>query len=632
MKKIISILLAAFSVCGLAANDYNILDQPAPAGPVAAISSGTIDGVTITNSTLGGAWQTNSCIELGLSLVDQGYSPAWSSGGGVVNQITGSNVLQHALRRAKMPCSIYYSAGKAGDTVAGALSRWPTDVAARNPLPGTVWYLNGGNDINTVSTAADIETILTTMQSGFAATWSLSNSLGTRFILQSLPDNGTWSARRNEASGAFGSAYYRYMAYWRWNRYEQEFARRQNIRFVNLAAAYSWPDRQIPKTCTSISVTSNVVTATCNSHGFSTGDVVYNSSASDATWLVLTGIAITNTGSNTFTYPFTHANGSAAQAGAFNRSNVLPNLWSDSPALVHFNPAGAVKGSNITYETLTTGEMDTLVFTEGDSENIVGAGIAAVTDQNVLNRGMMEGTAGTKTGTAVSHTGNVGTGWNSDVVSGNPTAVTLSQVERTEPGRVQMQDQQISIQASGANCEYRLRMAHALPTDWTATAAKSVGDWVSPTVGTGLFYVAVVAGTTSGSQPTWPTTPGDVVTDGTVKWEARRGWINNAAEQYRLGAEYTIVSLSSADALLSMSYGLFDESTSANSILDGSHVQNAVGPGYIAGENGFFSTPAASIPAGMTAPTPALKLWVKAGSTVVIKFGRASWYRATLTP
>jgi hypothetical protein len=42
---------------------------------------------------------------------------------------------------------------------------------------------------------------------------------------------------------------------------------------------------------------------------------------------------------------------------------------------------------------------------------------------------------------------------------------------------------------------------------------------VKPTVGNGRYYVATTGGTSSGTEPTWPTTPGDTVTDGsTLVW------------------------------------------------------------------------------------------------------------------
>jgi len=597
-------------------------------GVVDAADAGAFDryATQANQNTMG------SIIELGLSLVDQGYSPQWATGGGVVNQISGVNVLAHALRRAKMPRVIDYNAGKSGDTITGALSRVEADIAGRIPLPGWVWYLNGGNDVNVVNNASDVETTLLAMKRDFNATWVKINALGMRMALQSLPDNGTWSQRRNEQAGTFATSYLRYHTYWRWNRYQMEFARRYLLKFANLAAGFSYPDRQLPKTCTGITVASNVATATVTGHGYTTGDSVTNSTAADATYIVLSPVAITVIDPNTFTYTFAHANGSAASGGSFVRGNTIAGLFSDSPNNIHFNPAGAMKGSNLTYEALKNDVMDTLVFSEGDACNLVGAGLASITDQDVINRGMMMGTGGTKTGTAVSHTGNVATGWNSDVVAGNPTAIVCSQVQRNEAGRVQMQDQQISIQASASNCEYRFRMAHALPTTWTAAASKSIGNWVMPTVANGYFYVAVKgsAVNTGATEPLWPRTPGSTVVDGSITWECRLGWINNSAEMYRLGAEYTIVSLSQADALLSMSFGLFDEVSSTNSILDGTHIQNTVGPGYIAGENGFFSTVPAVIPASMTAPNVALKVWVKANTTVVIKFGRASWYPTTL--
>lgn len=584
------------------------------------------------NLDLAGMTSRGSLIEMGLSLVDQGYAPQWSSGGGVVRQITNANVLQHAIRRARVPYSIYYSAGKAGDTVTGTLARWNSDVLARLPLPGWVSYLNGGNDVNSISVEADIETTLAAMKADFETTLGLIYGIGAKLILQSLPDNGTWSARRDAATGNAASPYLRYHAYWRWNRYLMEIGRRYNCIFSHLASAYSRPERQIPVPATSITVTSNTATVvTASAHGYSTSDVVFNNTAGDFTWLVGNGVAITVVNPTTFTYPFTHANGTATIPGSFVRSNMITALFSDSPSLVHFNPAGALKGSHITYDAIKNGAKDVLVFSEGDAENLVGVGIAGVTGKDVLNRGMMMGTTGTKTGTAVSHTGTVATGYNSDVVSGNPTAVTLSLVTRTEPGRVQMQDQQIVIQAAAQNVEYRFRIAHTLPAAWSASAAKAVDAWVMPTVANGFFYVCVLAGTTSSTQPTWSTTPGALITDGTAKWECRRGWINNDSDKYRLGAEYTIVSLSAVDALMSLSFGLVNSANDTLSILDGNHVQNSVSPGYVAGETGFFSTPAATIPAAMTAPEVSMRCFVKANTTVTLNIGRASWYRDGLT-
>lgn len=54
-------------------------------------------------------------------------------------------------------------------------------------------------------------------------------------------------------------------------------------------------------------------------------------------------------------------------------------------------------------------------------------------------------------------------------------------------------------------------------TAWAATTAYALGAVKVPTVANGRWYIATVAGTSAGSQPTWPTNLGTVV-DGTVTW------------------------------------------------------------------------------------------------------------------
>lgn len=50
---------------------------------------------------------------------------------------------------------------------------------------------------------------------------------------------------------------------------------------------------------------------------------------------------------------------------------------------------------------------------------------------------------------------------------------------------------------------------------WAGTTAYAVGDLV---LDTARAYLCAVAGTTAGVEPTWPTTAGDTVVDGTVTW------------------------------------------------------------------------------------------------------------------
>jgi hypothetical protein len=55
---------------------------------------------------------------------------------------------------------------------------------------------------------------------------------------------------------------------------------------------------------------------------------------------------------------------------------------------------------------------------------------------------------------------------------------------------------------------------------WTGTTAISLGKYIKPTNANanGHFYICTTAGTTAGSEPTWPTSYNGTVTDGTVVW------------------------------------------------------------------------------------------------------------------
>lgn len=55
-------------------------------------------------------------------------------------------------------------------------------------------------------------------------------------------------------------------------------------------------------------------------------------------------------------------------------------------------------------------------------------------------------------------------------------------------------------------------------TAWAASTAKSLGNVVIPIVANGFYYKCTTAGTTAGTAPTWSTTEGDAVNDGTVVW------------------------------------------------------------------------------------------------------------------
>lgn len=64
------------------------------------------------------------------------------------------------------------------------------------------------------------------------------------------------------------------------------------------------------------------------------------------------------------------------------------------------------------------------------------------------------------------------------------------------------------------------QLRSVLPPNWSAGATQNVGDIVNPVTYNGFSYLCIVAGTTGASQPTWPTTIGGTVVDGTVTWQA----------------------------------------------------------------------------------------------------------------
>ena len=86
----------------------------------------------------------------------------------------------------------------------------------------------------------------------------------------------------------------------------------------------------------------------------------------------------------------------------------------------------------------------------------------------------------------------------------------------------------------GDDARIRLHKQHTLlgVTPWAASTAYALATIVIPTANNGLWYECTTAGTSAASEPTWPTTPGQTVTDGTtLVWTCRKSTIPQQFEE-----------------------------------------------------------------------------------------------------
>jgi hypothetical protein len=70
---------------------------------------------------------------------------------------------------------------------------------------------------------------------------------------------------------------------------------------------------------------------------------------------------------------------------------------------------------------------------------------------------------------------------------------------------------------------------------WTASRTWSKGDYVVPTTSNGWIYQCTTAGTGTGVEPTWPTTEGNTVADGSATFTTRKRTIWLAAQAQEVG-------------------------------------------------------------------------------------------------
>ena len=81
------------------------------------------------------------------------------------------------------------------------------------------------------------------------------------------------------------------------------------------------------------------------------------------------------------------------------------------------------------------------------------------------------------------------------------------------------------------------------------STAYSAGQLVYPATPNGYVYQASVGGTSSGTPPTWPTTPGNTVTDGGVTWVCVGAWTST---QQKPSLDLTFASTAPANATTSL--------------------------------------------------------------------------------
>jgi len=77
------------------------------------------------------------------------------------------------------------------------------------------------------------------------------------------------------------------------------------------------------------------------------------------------------------------------------------------------------------------------------------------------------------------------------------------------------------------NSAWQIEPVNATYSVWTVTTNYALGNRRIPTVANGYYYEVIAdAGSSGGTQPTWPTTIGDTVVDGGITWVCR-GRYNN---------------------------------------------------------------------------------------------------------
>ena len=87
----------------------------------------------------------------------------------------------------------------------------------------------------------------------------------------------------------------------------------------------------------------------------------------------------------------------------------------------------------------------------------------------------------------------------------------------TEPHRERLLDNGGTFVGTGFNVAIEFLQIGGFV--WAAATTFNLGEQVRPTIGNGRLYRCITAGVTGTTEPTFPTTPGGTVIDGTAEWE-----------------------------------------------------------------------------------------------------------------
>lgn len=601
--------------------NYEFIANPTTEGEFGEVMAATGG---MTPSEIGGALKRAAkhtgvvVTELGLSLLDQGRSPSYQAALNagddptLMRKYDQKGVFSWLKRQTQNGFTYLQTAGKSGDTNEGALARLQTDVLGQTIKPDYCHIWTGGNDINGITSYEQAETEIAAMISDFEQIINILSANGIEIIMSVLPYNGSWV--RNQ---------YAMWAQSEWMQYCIEQGRKGRFAaFLNFSTVLVDPEAAWPKENVPLSRSANVVTATWAGHGFKTGDRVLV----DAVDISFEnngqplGFLITVVNATLFTYENTGINSSTTATVV--KVNIEQNLPSDGTT--HFKPAAASKACAIALEPIKTlfPPRDILSSSENDYKNLVGCG--KNTTQFRPNLGMMYGTGGTKSGTPLP-TGDVARSHEVKVVNGNPTSVTCSIIQDPTVAHSQFLWQQIAIVAGASDCEISFEIAHTKPSTWMPLAPVTPGKVVIPTVENGFFYAALNTsnGTNGDTEPVWPTRLGETVVSGDVTYSCRLGYIEGVTKCYAASA-YKIIS-ADTDAVHCISYGIIDNTTGADSILDFNNNQDDTVPFYRVGYEEHTCTPEAVLGATGSSFTIATKIRVAAGKSATVAIARETW-------